>query len=166
MNVPLGEPPAPTPGITMDPSAPLEAPVGGSHQRRPTLAERYSGPRSRRATYVVLGFVGVELGLIGSFLSLQTLHLAGLAVPLGPVLAVLANLVTGLWAVRITGNRSAAAAPALGWLLTVLLLSSSRGEGDVVITNSGRGVAFLLLGALAWVAAAVGGRFVLPAQPT
>lgn len=164
MSVPLGESSTPAPGTTTDVAIPLEPPVADS-RRLPTLAERYSGPRSRRAAYVVLGFVGVELGLIGAFLSLQSLHLAGLTVPVGPVLAVTANLLAGLWAVRITGNRSAAAAPALGWLLSVLLLSSSRGEGDVVITNSGEGVAFLLLGALAWVAAAVGARFVLPSQP-
>ncbi len=159
VNASRGEPPTPAADSSVtaidgtDPGVAARSP-------RPPFAQRFAGLRSRRATYLVLGFIGVELGLIGAFLALEVLHLSAVAVPVGPVVAVIGNVATGLWAVRITGNRTAAAAPALGWLISVLLLSSSRGEGDVVITNSGRGVAFLLLGAAAWVAAAVGGRLV------
>lgn len=155
MSVPVSEPSTPVPGAAGEP------PIGDESAR----PERFTGPRSRRATYALLVFIGIELGLIGSFLSLQVLHLAGVAVPVGPVVAVVANLATGVWAVRITRNRAAAAAPGLGWLATVLLLSTSRGEGDLVITNSGKGVAFLLLGALAWALAGAGGRIALRAQP-
>lgn len=118
-------------------------------------------------TYAVLVAIGVELGVIGSFLALEVLHPFGVGVPVGPVVAVVAHLVTGVWAARITGNRGAVLAPALGWLTTVLLLSSTRSEGDLVITNSGRGVAFLLLGGLAWgTAALAGSRSAAGAQPT
>lgn len=157
MSVSRGEPPTPAADVPVD--ATDESDTGlADRPPRATLAQRFAGPRSRRATYLVLGFIGVELGLIGAFLALQVLHLFGVAVPVGPVVAVVANVTTGLWAVRLTGNRSAAAAPAVGWLISVLLLSSSRSEGDIVITNSGRCVAFLLLGAAAWVVAAVIGR--------
>lgn len=114
----------------------------------------------------MLVLIGIQLGLIGAFLSVQVLHVGDVGLPIGPLVAVAANLFFGLWAAGITGNRSAGVAPAVGWLGTVLLLSTSRPEGDLVITNSGRGVAFLLLGALAWAAAAVGSRLVVPAQPS
>jgi Family of unknown function (DUF6113) len=147
VTVPIGEPQTSAQEGAQDP-AHLSVPVA------PPRFARFTGRRSRRATYAVLVAIGVELGLIGAFLSLQVLHVLGVAVPVGPVVGVGANLGTGLWAVRLTGNRTAVVAPAVGWLAVVLLLSSSRSEGDLVITNSGRGVAFLLLGVLAWAVAA------------
>ena len=160
MSVSLGEPP-PAVGTAQEGAAGSASEVSDGPRRR-TRPERFRGPRSRRATYAVLTGIGIELGLIGAFLSFQVLHLNGVPVPIGPVVAVVANLAAGLFAIRITRNRTAVMAPALGWLGIVLLLSSSRAEGDLVITNTGRGVAFLFLGALAWLAAAAAARFGIP----
>lgn len=163
MSVPLGEPQT-SAGDAIDPTAADSTGALADAGTDPARPARFTGKRSRWATYAVLVAIGVELGLIGAFLSLQVWHLQGVAVPAGPVVAALANLLTGLWAVRITGNRSAGIAPALGWLGTVMLLSTSRSEGDLVVTNSGKGVAFLLVGALAWALAAVAAGRVAPAQ--
>lgn len=102
------------------------------------------------ATLAVLAVVGGELGLLGAFLALSAPRVLGVAVPLGPLVGVVGNLLVGRWVIRSTGLRAAVLAPALGWLAAVLPMSASRPEGDLVITNDPKGMAFILLGALAW----------------
>ena len=83
----------------------------------------------------------------------------GLALPVAAVLAGVANLALGLAGARALGSRTGAVVPGVLWLACALVLSSRRAEGDVIVPNTGRGTAFLLVGTLA--AAAVvgaGGR--------
>lgn len=67
-------------------------------------------------------------------------------VPLGVVAAV---LLLGPYAHllgRALRSSMAAALPCVVWLVTTMVLASSRPEGDLVITGSNAGLAFLLLG--------------------
>lgn len=73
----------------------------------------------------------------------------GLPLPVSALLAVVGNVVLGVVGARTLGNRIGAVVPAALWLIIVLGLASSRAEGDVVIPDSVRGLAFLLLGTLA-----------------
>lgn len=143
-------------------SVPAEQQTGAVDLSSPAALR--SGPPSRRArvaTLAVLVVVGVELALIGGFLTLSEPHLLGIPLPLGPAVGLLGNAAAGLWVVRLMG-RMAVAAPALGWIVTVLPLSATRPEGDLIITNDVRGLAFLLLGSLAWAGAAIVGRVTDP----
>jgi hypothetical protein len=110
----------------------------------------------------VLVVVGAELGLLGGFLTPSAPRLLGVAVPLGPVLALVGNLAVGLWVVRATGSQGAVAAPAAAWLVVALALGVQRAEGDLVLPGSAVGgaksYAFLLFGSLAWAIAAITGR--------
>ena len=47
---------------------------------------------------------------------------------------------------RTLRSSGAAALPCVTWLVTTMLLASTRAEGDLVVTGSAEGVAFLLLG--------------------
>ncbi len=108
----------------------------------------------RVATYVVLLLLGALLGVWGAFLvPLHVGPLLGSSV----VIAVVGNLAVGLLGAAGTGSRLGAALPAAGWLVTVLLLGTSRPEGDLVIpgklqTDPGVatvGTLFVLLGGIA-----------------
>lgn len=122
-------------------------------------------PLARVGTLAVLVVVGAELAFCGAFLVPSVPHVLGIAVPLGPAVGLLGNLAAGLWVVRVTGSKLAVGAPALGWLLCVVPLGARRPEGDLVLTNGGNALAFLLLGALAWVVAAMAGRAASPGPP-
>ncbi len=73
----------------------------------------------------------------------------GVPLPVSAALAVVGNLVLGVAGARTLGSRTGAVVPAALWVLIVLALASSRSEGDVVVPDSFRGLAFLLLGTLA-----------------
>lgn len=108
----------------------------------------------RVASYAVLLLLGAVLGIWGSFL--VPLHLGPL-LGLSVVIAVVGNLGVGLLGAAGTGTRLGAVLPGVGWLVTALLLGTSRPEGDLVITGkleSDPGVAtvgtlFVLLGGVA-----------------
>lgn len=138
-------------------TAPLE-PIGTREDagpparvERPPSADRVS----RVATFLVLVVVGVQLALFGGFLALATPRVLGLPIPVGPLIGLIGNFVVGLWAVRVTGSRAAIGALTIGWLVCVIPLGTTRPAGDLVITNDVKGLAFLLLGSLAWAVAAV-----------
>ncbi len=54
---------------------------------------------------------------------------------------------------RALRSSPAAAVPALGWFFTTMYFAAKRPEGDLIVTGSASGLAFLLLGT---VSAAVG----------
>jgi hypothetical protein len=49
---------------------------------------------------------------------------------------------------RALRSAFAASLPCVAWLVTTMLLASTRTEGDLVVTGSAEGVAFLLLGTM------------------
>ncbi|RII15842.1 hypothetical protein DSC45_16500 [Streptomyces sp. YIM 130001] len=104
----------------------------------------------RIALLVALFIAGALAGLAGALVQ-------GGLFPGGLLLALLgaAGLFHG--GSRLTGGKSGALAPGGGWLLTVLLLTSSRSEGDFVFA-AGLGSYVYLLGGitLAVICATVG----------
>ena len=99
------------------------------------------------AAYALVAVLTPLLAVWGAFL--VPLRVGGVPVPAGVLVAVVGNLGLGLAGARIVGSRLGALVPALGWLLVVLTLGSPRPEGDVVISSSAMGYAFLGLGTAA-----------------
>lgn len=93
------------------------------------------------ALLVVGTFVGVLIAVVSAF------H-----VPTGEGVAsagVAGTLLIGPYAHllgRTLRSTAAAALPCLAWLVTTMMLASTRAEGDLIVTGSTPGVLFLLLG--------------------
>jgi len=104
-----------------------------------------SGPRFgqgvRFAAYLGLFVVGAVVGLAGCFAQ-------ALWAPGGLLLALLAAGGLFLAGSRLTGTRLGALWPALGWFVVVLVGSSQRPEGDLLLTSNAESYAYLLVGAL------------------
>ena len=106
------------------------------------------------AAHLGLLALGFAVGVLGSFV-----HAVGptepVRIPLGLLWAY--ALTSALLAVGrlATGGRSGAAAVSAGWVVALLLLSAPRPEGDLVVTGSLVGYAWLL-GGLVVCAAGVG----------
>ncbi|WP_435882836.1 DUF6113 family protein [Streptomyces xanthochromogenes] len=66
---------------------------------------------------------------------------------------------------QLTGARGGVGAPAAGWLITVVLLTASRPEGDFVFGAGMGSYAFLLGGMAAAVICATIGGFTQPGAP-
>lgn len=101
------------------------------------------------ATGLALVVLGAVLGTIGGFLNAAAPRVFGVGVPVGPIVAVVGNLGAGVLGSRGTGSRLGGALPGIGWFIVVALLGSLRSEGDLVVTGDGRGVTFIVVGALA-----------------
>lgn len=103
------------------------------------------------AVHVALLVLGFAVGVLGSFVHAVSLVWA----PVGLLWAYV--LTAALLAVGrlVTGARSGAAAVAAGWVAALLLLSAPRPEGDLVVTGSLVGYAWLL-GGLVVCAAGIG----------
>ena len=117
--------------------------------------------RSRAATcfgFALVVVVTVELAVWESFL--VPARLWGHALPVAAALAVPGNVVLGLTGARVLRRQAGAVIPGAIWLAIALALGSRRPEGDLIVTGTLRGLAFLLAGTLAAAAAigAAGGR--------
>lgn len=99
----------------------------------------------RGATFALVLLLTVLAALWGAFL--VPLRVGGTAVPVGVVLA-LATVPLCRAGGAVLGRRAGAALPMLLWAGIAVALSTQRREGDLVITGSIRGLAFLLLGLL------------------
>jgi hypothetical protein len=128
------------------------------------VTEQASSGTEGRAVFVAslaaVGLLAAVLAVIGAFLSPSMPRPLGIPVPIGVLVAVVGNLGLGMLGSRWTSSRTAPVLSALIWVVIALLLGSSRPEGDLVVTGSGRGVAFLLLGT----AAAAAGIGIPPRQ--
>ncbi len=97
------------------------------------------------AVYGALAVMGVMLGVIGSY---EFSWEAG-----GIPVAALAWSVVNLAFFRAAGwavsGKLGATVPAAVWLIAVLVLSSRRPEGDLVVTGTTAGYVFIFGGALA-----------------
>lgn len=97
----------------------------------------------RALLLVPAALAGAVAGLLGSFV--HALEPAGL--PLGLLVAWALSAAVFVTAGLALGRPGAVAA-AGGWLLVVLLLSSQRPEGDLVVPGSAEGYLWLLGGML------------------
>ncbi|MFD4258999.1 DUF6113 family protein [Streptomyces sp. NPDC058534] len=107
-----------------------------------TLAQPLRPPSlGRAALYVGLFVLGAVIGVAGALL--QPAWFPG-----GLLLALAAEAGLCLGAGRAVGRRGGAVAPAAGWALAVVLLTTSRPEGDFVFA-AGSGSYLFLLGGIA-----------------
>ncbi|NUP00785.1 MAG: hypothetical protein HOW71_10045 [Nonomuraea sp.] len=102
------------------------------------------------AAYGMLFVLGVVLAVVGGFT--HGLWQLG-SVPGAAVCWVLALLLVSLGAGRLMGNKLAAFAPALGWLLVTMPFSLELSAGDLVIAQGTPGYVYLYGGLLALVVA-------------
>ncbi|MBA3250148.1 MAG: hypothetical protein H0T66_07565 [Geodermatophilaceae bacterium] len=91
--------------------------------------------------------VAVEVAVLECFLLPS--YLGPVPIPLSIPAAVAGNLALPALALRLTGSRIVGVLPVLGWLTVAVVASVPRPEGDLIVTGSLRGLAFLLLGAVA-----------------
>lgn len=120
-------------------------PSGGGRTPAPhgsALAQPLSMPSAARfAAYTGLLVLGAVVGAAGSLV--QSAWFPG-----GLLLALLASAGLFLGGGRATGTRAGAVAPAAGWMVSVVLLTTSRPEGDIVFA-AGAGTYLFLLGGMA-----------------
>ncbi|GAA2075773.1 hypothetical protein GCM10009780_10200 [Actinomadura alba] len=103
------------------------------------------------AAYGVLAVLGFVLGLIGSFLFSGTIG----SVPVAAIVLVLLNFACFRLAAWAMCSPLGALAPAVPWLVVVVLMSARRPEGDLVITGTTPGYLFMVGGMIAGLVAVV-----------
>ncbi|MEV7018958.1 DUF6113 family protein [Streptomyces sp. NPDC093991] len=113
-----------------------------SGDRVPALARPLRPPSPGRAA-VLLGLLvlGAAVGLAGALV--QPAWFPG-----GLLLALAGEAGLVLGAARVTRSRSGGVAVAAGWMITVILLTASRPEGDFLFA-AGSGSYLFLLGGMA-----------------
>ena len=109
-------------------------------------APRAWSPAQRAWAYALLVLLTVLLAVWGAFL--VPFRVGATLVPISWVVAVLGNLAVGRAGARLAGP-SGALVPGAVWLAVVVLLSSRRAEGDLVVPGTVVGLVFLVAGAVA-----------------
>jgi hypothetical protein len=99
-------------------------------------------PQARAAAYVGLAVLGVLVAAAGALIQ------AGWF-PGGLLLALAGCVAVFYGGTKLTGTRLGTVVPALVWLVCVMLLSSSRGEGDFLFAAGVGPYVYLLGGAMA-----------------
>jgi hypothetical protein len=109
--------------------------------------------------------LAVELACWESFLTAARPF--GHSVPVSAGLAVVGNLAVGAAGARALRRPLGAVVPGVLWLAIALTLGTGTASGDVVVPETGRGVAFLLAGAAsaAVAVALAGARFAGGPEP-
>ncbi|MCW2620488.1 MAG: hypothetical protein JWL64_90 [Frankiales bacterium] len=107
---------------------------------------RPSGRVVGAVQYVVVLWLTALVGVWGAVLTM--LRLGGTPVPVG-LLLVAALGPCCWWGGDLKRSRWGAAGPAILWAVLVLPMMSQRREGDLIVTGSLRGIAYLAVGALA-----------------
>ncbi|MFD4832743.1 DUF6113 family protein [Streptomyces uncialis] len=109
-------------------------------------------PPARIAAYAVLFALGLVIGVAGSLVQ-------GGLFPGGLLLALAGTAGLFLGGSFLTRTRGGAVAPAAGWLVMVVLLTSSRPEGDFLFATGVGSYVYLLGGiAVAVMSATLGAR--------
>lgn len=102
---------------------------------------------ARVSAFLLVLLLALELAVWESFL--VAARPFGSTLPLAAALAVVGNLAVGVGGARVLRRPLGAAAPGLVWLVVAVVLGTKTAEGDVVVTNTFRGMAFLLAGTAA-----------------
>ncbi|ELS56068.1 DUF6113 family protein [Streptomyces viridochromogenes] len=104
------------------------------------LAQPLKRPSGLRVlAYLGLFVLGAVVGVAGALV--QPAWFPG-----GLLLALAGEAGLCLGAARATGSRAGAVAPAGGWMVTVILLTASRPEGDFIFGTGASSYLFLLGG--------------------
>jgi hypothetical protein len=113
-----------------------------SGQRGSALAQPLPRPSAGRiAAYLGLLLLGAVVGAAGTLVQAAWF-------PGGLLLALAGGAGLFLGGSRATGSRAGAVAPAVGWMIAVVLLTSTRPEGDFLF-GAGLGSYLFLLGGMA-----------------
>ncbi|QFR00134.1 hypothetical protein F9278_32710 [Streptomyces phaeolivaceus] len=115
---------------------------------RPTGGQ--GGALAQPLSFPPLGRAVAQLGLfvLGAVVGVAGGLLQAAWFPGGLLLALLAAAGLFLGGARATGGRAGAVAPAVGWMISVVLLTSTRPEGDFLF-GAGAGSYLFLLGGMA-----------------
>ena len=122
------------------------ASTGADH----AAADPAPGPRPMALRVVgglLVAVAAVGLSVMESFL--VPLRAGTVPLPLSVLLAVLGNVLLCRLGGRWTESTVGAAVPAVLWLVTVVVLSLPRPEGDLVVPGTLMGLVFLFAGAVA-----------------
>jgi hypothetical protein len=108
--------------------------------------------------YGVLAVLGVVLGVIGSFEFSWELG----SVPVAAILLSVVNLAVFRAAGWAMESKLGAVVPAVLWMIILVVLSSRRPEGDLVVTGTTPGYVYMFGGAVAALAAIIWTRSARP----
>jgi hypothetical protein len=108
--------------------------------------------------YGVLAVLGVLLGVLGSF---EFSWQAG-SVPVAAIALCVVNLLAFRAAGWAMESKLGAGVPALLWMIILVVLSSRRPEGDLVVTGTNPGYVYMFGGAAAALVAIVWTRSARP----
>lgn len=97
---------------------------------------------------VLLAVAGAVAGVVGSYVHDVSVEVLGLGLPVGLLVGLGTTAAVCLLAGWLVGNRLAVLAPAAAWFVPVLVLSTRRPEGDLVIAARPAGYVFLLGGSV------------------
>lgn len=100
----------------------------------------------RVAAGVLITVASVALAVVEAFL--VPLRAGSVPLPLSVPLAVAGNILLARLAARRTGGILAVALQPAAWLVTVVVLSLPRAEGDVIVEGTLTGLVFLFAGAV------------------
>jgi peptidoglycan/LPS O-acetylase OafA/YrhL len=106
-----------------------------------TPAGTRPGGRARIVVYVVLAVVAVAVAVAGALVQAAWF-------PGGLLLALAAGLALFYGGVKVSGTRLGAVVPAAVWIVCVMLLSTSRPEGDFLFAAGVGPYIYLLGGAM------------------
>ncbi len=96
-------------------------------------------PAGRAAAYLGLFLLGAVVGVAGGLVQAAWF-------PVGLLLALLGAAGLFVGGAHATGTRAGAVAPAAGWMISVVLLTASRPEGDFLFGAGAVSYLFLLGG--------------------
>jgi len=105
--------------------------------------------------YLVLAVAGFVVGVIGSFGQAVTVGLGPVPLPVGLVGMLAATGAVFYAGARLDPRPIGVGLPALAWLIGVFPFTIRRPEGDIVLSGDLRSYAYLVLGALLALVAAV-----------
>jgi hypothetical protein len=111
---------------------------------------------------VAAGF-GALVATIGAFWQAGTVTVGSVQLPIGLVGALLVTYTGARVTASLTPGRSAAVASAIGWVLAVIALTSTRPAGDIVVPGTWYGYAYLACGLAIVVGVAFTAAPLLPA---
>jgi hypothetical protein len=122
------------------------------------VAEAEPGRVFLGASYALGVVLGVGLGLYGVFLLPAGPAVGSTVLSIGLLFALVGNTAAAVLVRWLTGTRLGPVTVLIGWIPIVLMFAATRPEGDLLVRSSGTAYAFLLLGGLAPIVAAVVGR--------
>ena len=109
----------------------------------------------RILAFLACPMAGAFMGVVGAFLQASRSLVAGVTVPWGLVLAVVALLVLIRAAIELTASRWGGWLVLLAWLAATVAFASELPSGALVISAGGRQMAYLLGGVVVGAAAAM-----------